>query len=178
MASAPNTEAHSDFSATTEKPLAHDSRQPSPISDKHSDTSKTHNGEDIVSSEAKQPAGEEIPTEDESNHAHGVKLALIVASMCMAVFLVALDQTIIAPALGAITAEYKSVKDIVRTTPYFTITSPPSPITYTFFSPSPPCLVSLQVANNFNDRVGMAPLICSPPLLCNQCSVRSIRCST
>ncbi|KAI6781011.1 uncharacterized protein J7T54_003153 [Emericellopsis cladophorae] len=42
----------------------------------------------------------------------GLKLALIIVSLCMCVFLVALDQTIIAPALGAITAEYKSVKDI------------------------------------------------------------------
>ncbi|KAK4241777.1 major facilitator superfamily domain-containing protein [Achaetomium macrosporum] len=42
----------------------------------------------------------------------GVKLVLIVASLCLAVFLVALDQTIIAPALGAITGEFGSVKDI------------------------------------------------------------------
>ncbi|KAG9251473.1 major facilitator superfamily domain-containing protein [Emericellopsis atlantica] len=42
----------------------------------------------------------------------GLKLTLIIVSLCMCVFLVALDQTIIAPALGAITAEYKSVKDI------------------------------------------------------------------
>lgn len=43
----------------------------------------------------------------------GLKLTLIITSLCLAVFLVALDQTIIAPALGAITADYKSVKDIV-----------------------------------------------------------------
>ncbi|SPQ26996.1 770aff45-55b9-455e-916d-ad9c0db39ba7 [Thermothielavioides terrestris] len=42
----------------------------------------------------------------------GIKLALIIASLCLAVFLVALDQTIIAPALGAITGEFESVKDI------------------------------------------------------------------
>ncbi|KAI0168997.1 MFS general substrate transporter [Hypoxylon sp. FL1284] len=42
----------------------------------------------------------------------GVKLYLVILSLCLAVFLVALDQTIIAPALGAITAEYGSVKDI------------------------------------------------------------------
>lgn len=40
------------------------------------------------------------------------KLILIVASLCMCVFLVALDQTIIAPALGTITNDFKSVKDI------------------------------------------------------------------
>lgn len=42
----------------------------------------------------------------------GLKLVLIIASLCLSVFLVALDQTIIAPALGAITGEFASVKDI------------------------------------------------------------------
>lgn len=37
---------------------------------------------------------------------------LIIASLCLSVFLVALDQTIIAPALGAITAQFSSVRDI------------------------------------------------------------------
>ncbi|KPM35540.1 hypothetical protein AK830_g11049 [Neonectria ditissima] len=43
----------------------------------------------------------------------GLKLVLILFSLCLAIFLVALDQTIIAPALGAITAEYGSTKDII-----------------------------------------------------------------
>ncbi|KAH6618014.1 major facilitator superfamily domain-containing protein [Chaetomium sp. MPI-SDFR-AT-0129] len=42
----------------------------------------------------------------------GLKRILIIASLCLAVFLVALDQTIIAPALGAITGEFSSVGDI------------------------------------------------------------------
>jgi MFS family permease len=42
----------------------------------------------------------------------GLKLALIITSLCLAIFLVALDQTIIAPALGAITSEFASVSDI------------------------------------------------------------------
>ncbi|KAF3761297.1 MFS general substrate transporter [Cryphonectria parasitica EP155] len=37
---------------------------------------------------------------------------LIIVSLCLSIFLVALDQTIIAPALGAITAQFDSVKDI------------------------------------------------------------------
>ena len=48
------------------------------------------------------------------NHLKGTKLVLLIAALCLCIFLVALDQTIIAPALGAITAEYGSVKDIVR----------------------------------------------------------------
>lgn len=59
----------------------------------------------------------DAPT-DTAVYPSGTKLALIISSLCMAVFLVALDQTIIAPALGAITAEYKSVKDIVSLPPY------------------------------------------------------------
>lgn len=51
---------------------------------------------------------------DESQYPHGLKLSLIIIAICLSVFLVALDQTIIAPALGAITEEYQSVKDIVR----------------------------------------------------------------
>lgn len=49
---------------------------------------------------------------DESQYPHGLKLSLIIIAICLSVFLVALDQTIIAPALGAITEEYQSVKDI------------------------------------------------------------------
>ncbi len=42
----------------------------------------------------------------------GYKLFLIIGSLCLSVFLVALDQTIIAPALGAITGEFASTKDV------------------------------------------------------------------
>ncbi|KAI0888031.1 MFS general substrate transporter [Annulohypoxylon maeteangense] len=50
--------------------------------------------------------------EDDNEYPSGLKLYLVILSLCLAVFLVALDQTIIAPALGAITGEYGSVKDI------------------------------------------------------------------
>jgi len=49
---------------------------------------------------------------DESQYPHGLKLGLIILALCLAIFLVALDQTIVAPALGAITAEFNSIKDI------------------------------------------------------------------
>jgi hypothetical protein len=47
------------------------------------------------------------------NYPKGLKLVAIIFSLCIAIFLVALDQTIIAPALGTITARFQSVKDIV-----------------------------------------------------------------
>lgn len=53
-------------------------------------------------------------TSDEPEYPSAAKLTLIIVSLCLAIFLVALDQTIIAPALGAITAKFQSVKDIVR----------------------------------------------------------------
>ncbi|OAA70248.1 MFS toxin efflux pump (AflT) [Cordyceps fumosorosea ARSEF 2679] len=41
-----------------------------------------------------------------------VKLSLTLFALCVSIFLVALDQTIIAPALGAITNHFNSTKDI------------------------------------------------------------------
>ncbi|KAL2150800.1 hypothetical protein VTH82DRAFT_7363 [Thermothelomyces myriococcoides] len=60
------------------------------------------------------PFGEDTAGRDNVNVVYptGIKLFLIIASLCLAVFLVALDQTIIAPALGAITDEFGSVGDI------------------------------------------------------------------
>lgn len=53
------------------------------------------------------------------NYPKGMKLVSIIFALCMAIFLVALDQTIIAPALGTITARFQSVKDIVSVHPLF-----------------------------------------------------------
>ncbi|KAK3381522.1 major facilitator superfamily domain-containing protein [Podospora didyma] len=66
---------------------------PAPAPKQDSTNSRLHNDEGIA-----------YPT--------GLKLVLIVMSLCMASFLVALDQTIIAPALGAITSDFSSVGDI------------------------------------------------------------------
>ncbi|TGJ81892.1 hypothetical protein E0Z10_g6878 [Xylaria hypoxylon] len=54
----------------------------------------------------------ERKADDNLEYPTGLKLSLILISLCLSVFLVALDQTIIAPALGAITGEYNSTKDI------------------------------------------------------------------
>lgn len=50
--------------------------------------------------------------DEQPQYPGAAKLTLIISSLCLAIFLVALDQTIIAPALGAITAQFQSVKDI------------------------------------------------------------------
>lgn len=50
--------------------------------------------------------------EEDIEYPHGLKLWLILAALCLAVFLVALDQTIISTAIPKITDYFRSVKDI------------------------------------------------------------------
>ncbi|KND90605.1 putative HC-toxin efflux carrier TOXA [Tolypocladium ophioglossoides CBS 100239] len=68
---------------------------------------KTRDKDDVVDEKPEQDHAAAAP-----DYPHGLKLALIITALCLAIFLVALDQTIIAPALGAITAQFQSVKDI------------------------------------------------------------------
>lgn len=50
--------------------------------------------------------------EDVIEYPHGAKLAIISASLCLAVFLMALDNTIIATAIPKITDQFKSLDDV------------------------------------------------------------------
>jgi hypothetical protein len=52
-----------------------------------------------------------VPTDD-IEYPHGVKLASILIALCFAVFLVALDQTIVATAIPRITDRFNSIQDI------------------------------------------------------------------
>ncbi|KAG9785692.1 MFS transporter, partial [Aureobasidium melanogenum] len=52
------------------------------------------------------------PEDDEAVYPSGVKLALITLALCLAVFLVALDNTIIATAIPKITDHFKSLGDV------------------------------------------------------------------
>lgn len=97
--------------------------QEGPHSDTNSATTKIDSAAPTEKpSLEKEPAQDGTPvaadadadTPDETvNHLKGTKLAMLLVALCLCIFLVALDQTIIAPALGAITAEFQSVKDIV-----------------------------------------------------------------
>ncbi|PMD46299.1 MFS general substrate transporter [Hyaloscypha variabilis F] len=53
-----------------------------------------------------------LDAEDDMQYPHGLKLAVILAALCLSVFLVALDQTIIATAIPKITDHFNSIKDI------------------------------------------------------------------
>lgn len=61
-----------------------------------------------------QDPGEDEGEDQESEvvYPQGLPRILIIVCLCMSVFLVALDQTIIAPALGAITGQFNSTRDI------------------------------------------------------------------
>lgn len=50
--------------------------------------------------------------EEDMQYPHGPKLWIILSALCLAVFLVALDQTIIATAIPKITDHFNSIKDI------------------------------------------------------------------
>ncbi|CZR57174.1 related to aflatoxin efflux pump AFLT [Phialocephala subalpina] len=50
--------------------------------------------------------------EDDVDYPHGPKLWIILAALCLAVFLVALDQTIISTAIPKITDKFNSIQDI------------------------------------------------------------------
>lgn len=79
-----------------------------------SEHASTENAE--KSNEPATAAMERITTEDINaeriDYPHGIKLAVILFALCCAVFLVALDQTIIATAIPKITDEFKSIRDI------------------------------------------------------------------
>ncbi|KXJ89664.1 major facilitator superfamily domain-containing protein [Microdochium bolleyi] len=70
--------------------------------------------DDTTAPRTPPPADDNDTDVDENGieYASGLKLYLVIFSLALAILLVALDQTIIAPALGAITAEYGTVKDI------------------------------------------------------------------
>jgi hypothetical protein len=51
--------------------------------------------------------------EEDMEYPHGPKLWIILAALCLAIFLVALDQTIISTAIPKITDHFNSIGDIV-----------------------------------------------------------------
>jgi hypothetical protein len=79
---------------------------PSPLSKDSSQPVK-----DPVNLTEKELAAQKLAAED-AQYPHGLKLALILAALCLAIFLVALDQTIISTAIPKITDHFNSVQDI------------------------------------------------------------------
>lgn len=75
---------------------------------------KQQNGTDIVSAskDDEKATNNGSQTDDEIKYPTGARIVLILAALCMAVFLVALDQTIISTAIPKITDEFNSIGDI------------------------------------------------------------------
>ncbi|KAK0672086.1 major facilitator superfamily domain-containing protein [Cercophora samala] len=89
-------------------------RPPSPTPIQDASTTAAPIPEATTTTDTSKQPPSSTPQDDPNNTTYpsGPKLYLIISSLCLSVFLVALDQTIIAPALGAITTEFSSVRDI------------------------------------------------------------------
>jgi hypothetical protein len=72
----------------------------------------TEPGTATGTTEKEAPA--EKDAEEDMEYPHGLKLWIILAALCLAIFLVALDQTIISTAIPKITDHFNSIGDIVR----------------------------------------------------------------
>lgn len=90
-------------------PFSKGSKPATPVVESSTDSTTDH---DAGAPAALTKTKSSIDARDRTDYPTGIRLVLIITSLCLAVFLVALDQTIIAPALGAITEEFKSTKDI------------------------------------------------------------------
>ncbi|RDW88988.1 hypothetical protein BP6252_01020 [Coleophoma cylindrospora] len=98
--------------ATSEQPIPHR---------REVDASTTTSKETKVADDNGMPGSQDpekhlhenqAEVEDEPEYPHGFKLAVILAALCLAVFLVALDQTIISTAIPTITDRFNSIQDI------------------------------------------------------------------
>jgi EmrB/QacA subfamily drug resistance transporter len=60
----------------------------------------------------KEEEAEEATEQDQADYPSGMKLAIIISALALAVFLMALDNTIIATAIPRITDQFKSLNDV------------------------------------------------------------------
>jgi hypothetical protein len=74
------------------------------------DSTPTAAKDETIATEKEAQA--KLDAEEDMEYPHGLKLAVILAALCLSVFLVALDQTIIATAIPKITDHFNSIKDI------------------------------------------------------------------
>lgn len=68
--------------------------------------------EPSIDTETLRPSSQQRPSDAGVVYPSGIKLVLILLALCCAVFLVALDQTIISTAIPRITDQFNSIKDI------------------------------------------------------------------
>jgi hypothetical protein len=82
------------------------------------DVAWTDSARNLASKESRadlisRPYDDAAPNEpSDGDYPRGAKLIIILSALCLAVFLVALDNTIVSTAIPAITDEFKSITDI------------------------------------------------------------------
>jgi hypothetical protein len=114
--------------AATDHPATDESKQTSSTETSLGDTKPEQEGMEAPKMDS-QEESKEVSTEkddkekegevskaaiddEDIEYPHGPKLWVILAALCLAVFLVALDQTIISTAIPKITDHFKSIQDI------------------------------------------------------------------
>lgn len=78
------------------------------------DRQDVKNGEKVIETSPIKEAEalDKLDNDDEIEYPHGAKLHIITASLCLSVFLMALDNTIIATAIPKITDHFKALDDV------------------------------------------------------------------
>lgn len=130
--------------------LRETSRSPTPLVSSGSDSDKAN---------VTQEKGEH--DEDEIEYPSGLKLAVISASLCLAVFLMALDNTIIATAIPKITDQFQSLDDVGWYASSYLLTTCALQLffgkLYTFYSIKWTFLVSIGIFEVGSAICGAAP---------------------
>ncbi|KAI9713859.1 MAG: hypothetical protein M1820_000589 [Bogoriella megaspora] len=80
------------------------------VGDEHEKDPTHHESQNEVSQDAEDATAEDV--EDESKYPGGFKLAILTLGLCLALFVVALDNTIIATAIPRITTVFDSLDDV------------------------------------------------------------------
>jgi len=114
VTSTPRTSIHSDHT------LVHDPRAPAPLQMTSTPSEKSHkfDSDDQESNVDEEQTSETIdkqpnnPDDDGTVYLEGLPLALTLLGVCLSVFIVSLDRTIVTTAIPAITADFGSVDDI------------------------------------------------------------------
>jgi hypothetical protein len=101
------------------------------------------------------------PPEDTTAYPSGLKLALLIASIFVSLFLISLDRLIVATAIPAITNEFNSVKDIGWYGSAYLLTNAAFQLmfgkVYTFFSVKGTFLISIFLFEVGSAMCGAAP---------------------
>jgi hypothetical protein len=113
MAAQPETQIESkatSLTETTEDPKKEEAETAEAKQQPTMDSPPTATKDETIATEKERQA--KLNAEEDMEYPHGLKLAVILMALMLAVFLVALDQTIIATAIPKITDHFKSIKDI------------------------------------------------------------------